>query len=134
MITGINHVTFAVADMERSFVFYRDVLGFKPLCRWNKGAYFLAGETWFCLNLADFSSPSKDRSHVAFTVAQGDFGIMKDKILRTGNAIWQDNISEGDSLYFCDPDGHKLEIHVGDWQSRLASVRKNPPEGCEFFK
>jgi catechol 2,3-dioxygenase-like lactoylglutathione lyase family enzyme len=58
MITGMNHVTLAVTNIDRSFKFYRDIVGLKPLCRWNNGAYFLVGgsETnpdqgfWFCLN------------------------------------------------------------------------------------
>ena len=39
MITGMNHVTLAVTDIEKSFHFYRDILGLKPLCRWDKSDY-----------------------------------------------------------------------------------------------
>ena len=39
---------------------------------------------------------------------------------------FKENHSEGESFYFLDPDGHKLEIHVGDWQSRLTTKRQNP--------
>jgi hypothetical protein len=43
------------------------------------------------------------------------------------------NLSEGDSLYFLDPDGHKLEAHVGDLKSRLAQCRVKPYAGMRFF-
>ena len=51
MITHMNHVTLAVKDIEKSFIFYREILGLNPLCRWDKGAYFLVGDFWFCLNV-----------------------------------------------------------------------------------
>lgn len=35
MIIGMNHITLAVLDIERSFVFYRDLLGLKPLAKWD---------------------------------------------------------------------------------------------------
>ncbi|NER83349.1 MAG: glutathione transferase, partial [Leptolyngbya sp. SIO1D8] len=47
---------------------------------------------------------------------------------------WQNNRSEGASLYILDPDGHKLELHVGDWRSRLTAAKANPfTEEMEFF-
>ena len=45
---------------------------------------------------------------------------MSGKIIASGAHIFKENTSPGKSLYFLDPDGHKLEIHVGDWQSRMA--------------
>ena len=41
MISGLNHLTLTVSDLDKSFDFYVDVLGFKPEGRWDKGAYFL---------------------------------------------------------------------------------------------
>ncbi len=52
MVGSLNHVTLSVRDLDRSFAFYRDTLGFRPLARWAQGAYLLAGEaTWICLTL-----------------------------------------------------------------------------------
>ncbi len=45
----------------------------------------------------------------------------------------QDNSSEGDSLYILDPDGHKLELHVGDLESRLASMKAEPFDDMKLF-
>jgi catechol 2,3-dioxygenase-like lactoylglutathione lyase family enzyme len=33
MIKGLNHINIAVWNIEQSFLFYEDVLGFKPLCK-----------------------------------------------------------------------------------------------------
>lgn len=46
--------------------------------------------------------------------------------------VWKDNKSEGQSFYFLDPDGHKLELHVGDLVSRLAQCREKPYSGMRF--
>ena len=43
MITGINHITLSVRDVDRSYQFYVETLGARPLARWSKGAYLLAG-------------------------------------------------------------------------------------------
>jgi hypothetical protein len=46
---------------------------------------------------------------------------------------WRENRSEGASFYFLDPDGHKIEAHVGDLVSRLEACRQRPYAGMKFF-
>jgi catechol 2,3-dioxygenase-like lactoylglutathione lyase family enzyme len=136
MIGGLNHLTLSVHDLERSFAFYRDVLGFRPLARWRKGAYFIANEeTWICLALdqATRTAPAPEYTHVAFSVSQADFAAVVARIRAAGASEWKDNSSEGESLYFLDPNGHKLEVHVGDWRSRLEACRARPYDDMVFF-
>jgi len=137
MIRGINHITITVKELERSFVFYKDMLGFKPLMKHAKGAYFLAGDLWFCLDLDPTTqkAPLPEYTHFAFTVEQKDFQTLSEKLKNHNVKIWKENKSEGDSIYFLDPDGHKLEIHVGNWQSRIQSAKENPwNDSLEFFE
>lgn len=116
----MNHITLAVADIEKSFHFYKSVLGLKPLVKWDRGAYFLVGKDfWFCLNLDEKRVISPCYTHYAFSVSQDDFYCMAQKIQASNAEMFKENKSPGDSLYFLDPDGHKLEIHVGNWQSRV---------------
>jgi catechol 2,3-dioxygenase-like lactoylglutathione lyase family enzyme len=134
MITGVNHITLAVRDVARSFRFYVNVLGLQPLARWSRGAYLLAGDLWLCLSVDEKAraSPHLDYTHVAFSVS--DFDECSKRLESCGATIWRINQSEGPSVYFLDPDGHKLEIHDGGWQTRLQSMRDNPWEdGIEFF-
>jgi len=59
---------------------------------------------------------------------------LSDRITNSGAKIWKDNKSEGISLYFMDPDGHKLEVHVGEWKSRLDEYKQNAKyEHMTFF-
>lgn len=126
MITGINHITLAVTDIDRSFDFYKEVLGFKPLCRWDKGAYFLVGDFWFCLNVDEGRIPNLCYTHYAFTVSAQDFAAMSQRIIESGRQVFKDNTSPGESLYFLDPDQHKLEIHASNWQERVVAKKQNP--------
>ncbi|MDJ0588385.1 MAG: VOC family protein [Pleurocapsa sp. MO_226.B13] len=70
MITDLNHLNLSVTNLNRSFSFYTDILGFKPLARWKRGAYLLAGDLWLCLSL----NPDCDRqlfpdyTHYAFSL------------------------------------------------------------------
>lgn len=125
MISGMNHITLACKDIETSFAFYRDVLGLKPLVKWRDGAYFLVGGFWFCLNVDEKSEANACYTHYAFSVAIEQFEEMSQKIIASGARLFKDNTSPGMSLYFLDPDGHKLEIHVGSWQSRIQAKKED---------
>nr|WP_298681980.1 fosfomycin resistance glutathione transferase [uncultured Dongia sp.] len=135
MITGINHLTLAVRKLEQSFDFYANVLGFRPIARWPKGAYFLAGDLWVAITVDAHprSGPPADYTHIAFSVAAADFEAMHQRIIAAGCPIWQENASEGDSVYFLDPNGHKLEIHASDLAARMKAAREKPWEGFEIL-
>ncbi len=128
MILGLNHFTIAVKDLDVSFSFYKDVLGLRPLMKHEKGAYFLAGDSWFCLDLdpSTRTEPLAEYTHIAFGVLPEDFRAVAEKVLSHGAEIWKENRSEGQSIYFLDPNGHKLEIHVGNWRTRISSLIENP--------
>jgi catechol 2,3-dioxygenase-like lactoylglutathione lyase family enzyme len=135
-VGSLNHVTLSVTQLERSLDFYVRVLGFRPLARWKRGAYLLAGEsTWICLALGARTStePAAEYSHLAFSVTTESFSQVVAAIRASGARAWQENSSEGGSHYFLDPDGHKLEVHVGDWRSRLAACQRQPYDDMEFF-
>lgn len=136
VITGVNHVTLAVADLPRSFAFYRDVLDLMPRARWETGAYLCGGDLWLALIAApQRGAPvARDYSHVAFSCKAEDFEDLCIRLQHAAAPIWSDNRSEGDSYYFLDPDGHQLEIHVGDLESRLRAMKAEPRGEIAYFE
>lgn len=134
MITGLNHITLAVQDIDTSFRFYKDVLGFTPICKWEGSAYFVVGDVndpnalWFCLDYDrnQLRVPPLCSTHYAFSVLMDDFEKMSIRIVESGAVLFKENTSPGKSFYFLDPDGHKLEIHTGNWRSRVAAKKVNP--------
>ncbi|MEO8401687.1 MAG: fosfomycin resistance glutathione transferase [Gammaproteobacteria bacterium] len=135
MITGINHLTLAVHDLNESTAFYRDMLGCKIHAAWDKGAYLSAGRLWLCLTLdpKTRTSPLPEYTHIAFNVRSEDFQTLSNKITDSGAHIWKNNTSEGNSLYFLDPNGHKLEIHTTTLEERIASCKQAPYSDMLFF-
>jgi catechol 2,3-dioxygenase-like lactoylglutathione lyase family enzyme len=136
MLTGLNHLTLAVTDIERSCAFYTEILGCKPAAIWDAGAYLTLGDLWLCLSLdaARAAAPTEpEYTHYAFSIAPAGFTDFRARLLGAGVIEWRKNKSEGDSFYFLDPDGHQLEAHVGNIASRLAECRVKPYAGMRFF-
>ncbi len=135
MIGGINHLTLSIADIGRTIRFYRDVLGLRLVASWATGAYFTAGPTWMAFRteaLAD-RKPASEYTHIAFSVSEADFEVLSMRIIDSGATIWQPNTTEGDSLYFLDPDGHKLEIHSSSLANRIEYMRSHPWAAITFY-
>ena len=135
MITGVNYLTLSVLDLDRSFEFYSEILGCKPVVKWKKGAYLLAGDLWLCLCLDTNTrkNPLLEYTHIAFSINADKFEKFCDRLLDLDTKTWQENTSEGNLFYLLDPDGHKLELHVGDLWTRLEATKKNPYEDIKFF-
>jgi catechol 2,3-dioxygenase-like lactoylglutathione lyase family enzyme len=120
MLKNLNHLTLAASDISRSLQFYVEILGFIPHAQWDQGAYLSLGQLWLCLS-KDSVDTKRDYTHYAFTIGIQDF---TDFILK---------LRQAGVVYFLDPDGHKLEAHCGDLQSRLQACRQNPYQGMKFF-
>jgi catechol 2,3-dioxygenase-like lactoylglutathione lyase family enzyme len=135
MITGVNHLTLAVRDIEESFTFYHDVLGFTPIQKNPISAYLLAGEMWIALTLDAHARQEAlpEYTHIAFTVAPADFDALKARLMQAGVQEWQTNQTEGASYYFVDPNGHKLEIHASDLATRIATAKQTWGDAVHWF-
>jgi len=133
-VSGLSHVTLAVSDLDRSLAFYRELLGFTLRASWTEGAYLEAGALWLCLSLDDQlrSAHRPDYTHLAFAVAESDYPALSARVCAQC-PLWRDNRSEGASTYFLDPDGHKLELHVGTLETRLAHYRTKPDNRVALF-
>ena len=134
MISGINHITLSVTNIDISFHFYTEILHLTPVLLWAKGCYLKAGDTWLALVEQKNSKPAVGYSHLAFSIDQSTFDKFVNKLKEAGVHSWQKNRSEGNSYYFLDPDGHKLEIHCTDLENRLEYARKEPWANFTFFK
>lgn len=95
----------------------------------------MAGDIWLALQVDPHarSEGLPEYTHIAFSMQAEDFPRFCQKIKEADVEIWQENQSEGDSIYFVDPNGHKLEVHASDLATRLKTARTNPWPGLELF-
>lgn len=132
-VRGLNHLTLAVTDLDRSLAFYGDLLGCDLRAVWTDGAYLQAGSLWLCLSVDERAGDAQrpDYTHYAFDVDADAFGELAARV-RSQAPLWKENVSEGASLYFLDPDGHRLELHVGTLASRVEHYRSRPDSGVNI--
>ena len=69
-----------------------------------------------------------DYTHYAFTVAEEDFEPFSQRLSRRASPSGSRTKSEGVVL-FLDPDGHKLELHVGSLAARGGVPRPTRGDG-----
>src|SRR5262249_33870459 len=129
MITGLNHITLAVSDLNRSVAFYGGLLGFSVRMQGPTSAYLQAGNLWLALvvDAAVRHAPLPEYTHVAFSVDEASFSAASERLRQAAVTCWQAS-ERADSFYFLDPDGHKLELHCGDLARRLRERATTTPK------
>lgn len=123
-LEGIDHVAMSVNDIERSAKWYADVLGFEKrfVNQWGGVPTFIGlGKTAIALFPARGPSSSKPPApepirmlHLAFRADRKNFEAAQQELKRREIRFSFEDHEIAHSIYFIDPDGHKLEITTYD--------------------
>lgn len=124
-ITNVNHICFSVSDLNTSIQFYKDILHGDLLVSDRTTAYLTIGHTWIALN-QEKNIPRNEISHsythIAFSIDEEDFQQwiqwLKENQVNILKGRPRD-IKDKKSIYFTDPDGHKIELHTGTLKDRM---------------
>ncbi len=116
-IEGIDHVALSVRDVERAAQWYIDVLGFKRLHEgmWDGIPIFIGkGTTALALFPAKPGAKSTSNEirmlHLALRASRKNFLSAQEELKRRGIDFDFQDHEISHSIYFRDPDGHRLEI------------------------
>jgi catechol 2,3-dioxygenase-like lactoylglutathione lyase family enzyme len=119
-IDHLDHVALAVKDLERSTQWYQEVLGLErrhPEAWGGVPTMLGAGNT--CLALFPTTTPeprpAPDNNaiamrHLAFRVSRGNFERAQEELSRRAISFEFEDHEIAHSIYFSDPDGHRLEL------------------------
>jgi len=119
-IDALDHVALSVRDVERSARWYADVLGFKRQHEemWDGVPIFVGnGDAAIALFPAseEVGLASADRAavrtlHFAFRTDRENFSRAQDELKKRAITFEFQDHEISHSIYFRDPDGHKIEI------------------------
>lgn len=139
MIQSINHVTYSVTDIKQFISFYKDILKANILVESDKTAYFTLGGLWLALN-EEKDIPRNEiqysYTHMAFTIDESEFDEWYQWLKENNVNILEGrtrDVKEKKSIYFTDPDGHKLELHTGTLEDRTDYYKEEKPH-MKFYK
>jgi catechol 2,3-dioxygenase len=125
-MTELAHVVFYVRDLQRSLVFYRDVVGFEVAGTiFNGRAALLSGGSThhelLLIEVGEAPGPLRGRRiglyHVAFKVGEDLDALRRarERIQTKGFELaGQSDHTVSQSLYLNDPDGNEVELFVDD--------------------
>jgi catechol 2,3-dioxygenase len=134
----LGHVVFYVKDLERSLVFYRDLLGFQEVGRifGGKAAALTSGRTHhelLLIEVGDAPGPSPGRRRGLYHIGV-KIGNSRDELRTALKELEQAGVSitgmsdhtVSQSLYLADPDGNEVELYVDAdeaiWKNDPAAV------------
>ena len=127
-LEGIDHVALGVRDIERSAKWYIEVLGFKRLHEgmWDGVPTFIGkGNTGIALFSADSGSRPMSLTrrdirmlHLAFRANRKNFLTAQRELEKRAIKFEFQDHEISHSIYFCDPDGHQLEITTYELEER----------------
>ena len=110
--SGVDHVVLHVSNVGRAKKFYTEVLGM-TVYREDPGQVFMhAGQQGVALFEKEGDAPlmaGNDLNHLALSVASGNYETLKAELEKHGVVV-SGRPGEDRCIYFCDPDGHRLQL------------------------
>ncbi len=115
VIESINHIVLTVSDLESSISFYKDLFDFEVVEKLsNSGQAFLKmGDIIIALSEVEgYSGDGTTENCVSFYVDEEDFEDALDELEDADIEIvyGPENIRNGQSVVFLDPDGNRIEL------------------------
>ena len=114
---GLDHVAIGVEDVERSRLFYADVLGFERAHEaWDVPVVMAANGTGVAIFDKELhpgdgdGTPAVRILHIAFRVDREGFERARAELDERGLEPRFSDHGIAHSIYFNDPDGHQLEL------------------------
>ena len=135
MPSGLSHITFITADLDRMQTLLETVLDARII--YDSGAdqfslseerFFLVGDIWIATMKGD-PLPARSYNHIAFQISEDEFDDRRHRIEYLGLDLRPPRPrvpGERRSLYFHTPDNHLIELHTGTLDQRLARYAKGP--------
>jgi catechol 2,3-dioxygenase-like lactoylglutathione lyase family enzyme len=110
---GLDHIAIAVSDVDRAEEFYRDVLGLdRAHHEWDPPRLMVANGSGVALfpggNGSDPDPP--EIPHIAFRADRAAFEKARALLSERGIEFRFSDHGSSHSIYFQDPDGHRLEL------------------------
>ena len=130
-LEGIDHVAIAVRDVERSAVWYTEVLGFERMHAgmWSGIPVFVgkgtSGVALFPTHDSMVEKTPRPRGitmlHFAMRTDRKNFLLAQRELQDRSIAFHFEDHEISHSIYFRDPDGHELEITTYEVEGRESS-------------
>ncbi len=109
----VNHVVYAVKDLQRAAHFYRDILGIKEIPKQvtNTNLIWLQLPSGVMVHLIESpNAPSPDPVHVAFEVDDIDAAMSELEALKITIESKGTRLDGQRYLFMRDPDGGRVEL------------------------
>lgn len=133
MIQGISHITFIVADLDRTEAMLTAVFGARKVYDSGPDTFSLSRERFFLVGsdsepvwiavMEGEALPERSYNHVAFKIDEDDYELYLGRVRDVGLDVREGRsrvVGEGRSIYFHDADNHLFELHTGTLEDRLA--------------
>ncbi|WP_426570893.1 VOC family protein [Aquihabitans sp. McL0605] len=121
MPAAFNHTIVHATDPEASARFLTEILGL-PAPVWFPPFQAVVTANGSSLDFIDAGGEPFDTQHYSFLIDDEELPVIRERVLSRGLETWGDpqrgspgelyTQNGGQGFYFCDPDGHLLEVQT----------------------